>query len=97
MRPKAGPACHAPCPALLDVAVGKTNVGPMPINQPDSRLGQGIIAISNSCISPNSVRLPPLGLGTVTTAKVGRTNWTKGSRVKLGLRGMIGRMITWLV
>jgi len=49
----AGPACHAPWPALLEVAVGNTNVGPNPNLKPVSTAGQGGTARSNNCMSPN--------------------------------------------
>ncbi len=66
-------------------------VGPIPSSSPVFFLsGQGKTAISNNGRSPNSVRLPPLELGTVTSEKVGRINWKKGSSVWGGIRGIIG-------
>ena len=56
--------------------------------------GQGSTATSSNCVSPYSVRVPPLELGTVTNAKVGRINWTKGNSENRGTRGMIGLRIT---
>src|SRR5271163_3676333 len=89
--PIAGPACPAPCPALRDVAVGNTNVGPTPTNKLlFSLVSHGRTARSNNGKSPNSVRLPPRELGTVTSANVGRTNWIHGSSVLAGMRGIIG-------
>src|SRR5208282_1309519 len=98
MPPNAGPACHAPRPALLEVAVGKTKVGPTPTRNPvSSRLGHGRIATSKNGRSPNSVRVPPRELGTVTNANVGRSNWLNGSRLLGGMRGINGRTMSWLV
>jgi len=59
--------------------------------------GQGSMAKSNNWVSPNSVRVPPLGLGTVTSEKVGRINWMRGNSENRGNRGMIGLMMAWLV
>ncbi len=45
-------------------------------------------------MSPNSVRVPRPGpFGTVTREKLGRTSWTNGSNVNLGIRGRITRVI----
>jgi hypothetical protein len=53
--------------------------------------------MSKSGRSPNSVRVPPLALGTVTNAKVGLINCMNGSKVLGGTRGINGRTISWLV
>jgi hypothetical protein len=75
----------------LEVAVGNTKVGPIPISKPVfRRSGQGRTAISNTGRSPNSVRVPPLEQGTVTNANVVRINWKKGRRVRGGMRGING-------
>ena len=55
LRKSAGPACDAPCPALFEVAVGKTKVGPTPIFIPVSLAGHRRDARSNNWLSPNSV------------------------------------------
>src|SRR5271163_5348572 len=96
MPPNAGPPCHAPCPALLEVAVGKTKEGPTPARKPELR-GIGKTARSNKDVSPNSVRLPPRELGTVTRARVGRIICTNGSSDSGGTRGMRGLMVAMLV
>jgi len=83
--------------ALRDVAVGNTNIGPSPILRCVFSPGQGSTAKSNNCMSPNSERVPPRALGTVTNAKVGRISWTKGKSENRGSRGMIGLTMTWLV
>ena len=76
------------------MAVGKTKVGPIPIRSPVFFLsGHGSTAMSKSARSPNSVRVPPLELGTVTNAKVGLTNCINGSRVYGGTRGISGLMM----
>src|SRR5215831_11698408 len=91
IAPRAGPACQAPCPALLDVAVGKTKVGPIPTSSPVLFLsGHGNSARSSRGKSPNSVRVPPLEFGTVTKAKVGRTNCVNGRNAFGRIRGMSG-------
>src|SRR5260370_5562007 len=98
MAPSAGPASHALWSARLDVAVGSANVGPMPINSPVSFLsGQGKTATSKTDRSPNSVRVPPRELGTVTNASVGRINWLKGRNERGGMRGINGLTINWFV
>src|ERR1700730_4420608 len=98
MAPSAGPACQAPWPALLDVAVGKTMVGPIPTKSPVFFLSShGRTAISNIGKSPNSVRVPPRELGIVTSAHVGRCDCVSGSYVLGGMRGINGRRMNWLV
>jgi hypothetical protein len=77
-----------------EVAVGKTSDGPTAIKRPVFCLfGQGKSAASNIGKSPNSVRVPPRELGTVTNAKVGRINCGIGSKVLGGMRGINGRTI----
>ncbi len=77
---------------------GNTKVGPTPIKRlVFCRSGQGSTATSNTGRSPNSVRVPPRELGTVTNANVGRINCAKGSKDAGGMRGINGRMKSWLV
>ena len=65
--------------------------------RPLSLPGHGMTARSKSCMSPNSVRVPPPGSGTVTSDRLGRTSCTNGKSEYLGKRGTMRRAITRLV